>query len=195
LNDGIDLSLRHSSGRFRGEVNYYYYHIRDFVYLAPTGEFDAESGFEIANYSQGTSRFQGTEAKLDVGVHRNIWLNFATDYVNAKLTASDTPLPRIPPWRGRFGIDADYKGFHVKPEVIMASDQDRIFPTETRTAGYTTFGLIASYTLAQKHAAHIFSVNAFNLGDRFYRNHVSLIKEFAPEIGRGVRFTYTLRFF
>ena len=195
LNDGIDLSLRHSTGRLRGEVNYYYYHIKDFVFLAPTGEFDEESGFEIANYSQATSRFQGAEAKLDVGVHRNIWLNFATDYVNARLTASDTPLPRIPPWRGRFGIDADYKGFHIKPEVIIARDQDQIFRTETRTAGYTTFGLTASYTVAQKHAVHIFSVNAYNLGDRLYRNHVSLLKEFAPEIGRGVRFSYTMRFF
>ena len=59
LNDGIDLSLRHSAGRLRAEVNYYYYHIKDFVFLAPGGEFDEESGFEIANYSQGTSRFQG----------------------------------------------------------------------------------------------------------------------------------------
>ena len=28
LNDGIDLSLRHSAGRLRAEVNYYYYHIK-----------------------------------------------------------------------------------------------------------------------------------------------------------------------
>jgi len=34
-----------------------------------------------------------------------------------------------------------------------------------------------------------------NLGDRLYRNHLSFIKDFAPEIGRGVRLTYTLRFF
>jgi iron complex outermembrane receptor protein len=38
-------------------------------------------------------------------------------------------------------------------------------------------------------------VEAFNLGDRLYRNHLSFIKELAPEIGRGVRFGYTLRFF
>jgi hypothetical protein len=37
--------------------------------------------------------------------------------------------------------------------------------------------------------------SAFNLGDRLYRNNLSFIKDFAPEIGRGVRLTYTLRFF
>ena len=31
--------------------------------------------------------------------------------------------------------------------------------------------------------------------DRLYRNHLSFIKEVAPEIGRGVRFTYTMNFY
>jgi iron complex outermembrane receptor protein len=42
---------------------------------------------------------------------------------------------------------------------------------------------------------HTFQVNTFNLGDRLYRNHLSLIKQFAPEIGRGVRVSYTLNWF
>jgi iron complex outermembrane receptor protein len=77
----------------------------------------------------------------------------------------------------------------------MAQDQNRLFPTETRTAGYSVFGLSGSYLIAQQHAAHIISFNAFNLGDRLYRNHLSFIKEFAPEMGRGFRATYTFRFF
>jgi iron complex outermembrane receptor protein len=83
----------------------------------------------------------------------------------------------------------------VKPEVLMVKDQDEIFPTETRTAGYTLVNLGATYTLPRQHPTHIFTVEAFNLGDRLYRNHLSFIKELAPEIGRGVRFGYTLRFF
>jgi iron complex outermembrane receptor protein len=38
-------------------------------------------------------------------------------------------------------------------------------------------------------------VTAFNLGDRLYRNHMSFIKDFAPEIGRGIRMNYTVRFY
>ena len=34
----------------------------------------------------------------------------------------------------------------------------------------------------------------FNIGDQLYRNHSSFIKDLAPEIGRGVRFSYMLRF-
>ena len=191
--DGIDLSLRHNSGRVRAEANFFYYKLRDFVFLAPTG--NIEDGLIEAEYDQGDSRFTGTELRFDVGLTKNIWLLSSLDYVNSKLTDTDTPLPRIPPLRGRVGFEAYAKGFRINPEVVMAQDQDRFFPTETRTAGYATVNVNASYTLTRKHYAHIFSVNAFNLNDKLYRNHLSFIKEFAPEIGRGVRVVYTLRFF
>ncbi len=191
--DGIDLSLRHNSGRVRAEANFFYYGIRDFVYLAPTG--NIEDGLIEANYAQGDSRFTGTELRFDVGVTNNLWLLSSLDYVNSELTNTSTPLPRIPPLRARVGFEAFAKGFRINPEVVMAHDQTRLFTTEERTAGYGTVNINASYTYTQKHYAHIFSVNAFNLNDKLYRNHLSFIKEFAPEIGRGVRVVYTLRFF
>jgi iron complex outermembrane receptor protein len=192
-NDGIDFSLRHESKRVRGVANFYYYNIKDFVFLAPTGEIN-ENLIE-ARYDQADSRFRGTELSLDLAAHENLWLNLGYDYVNAELKETGTPVPRIPPMRGRLGVDWRYKSFDVKPEAIFVKDQDRIFPTETRTPGYTVFDLSASYTIPHQHYAQIFSVNAFNLGDRVYRNHLSFIKDLAPEIGRGVRFTYTIRYF
>lgn len=77
----------------------------------------------------------------------------------------------------------------------MAYAQNKIFPTETRTAGYAYTNLISSYTIARQHRLHVFSVNLFNAGDRLYRNHLSFIKQFAPEIGRGLRFSYTVQLF
>lgn len=191
--DGIDLSLRHSSKRLRAELNYFYYHIKDFIFLAPTGA--EEDGLIVALNTQGTSRYTGTEARLDVGLHKNIWFLSQLDYVNARLTDTDLPLPRIPPLRARVGFEVDYKGFRFNPEAVMAKDQDRLFTTETRTAGYTSFNVNASYTFVQQHVAQTISLSGFNLGDRLYQNHLSFIKDFAPEIGRGVRLTYSLRFF
>jgi iron complex outermembrane receptor protein len=191
--DGIDLSLRHSSRRLRAELNYFYYHLKDFIFLAPTGE--EEDGLIVAINTQGTSRYTGVEARFDAGLHRHVWLLSQLDYVNAEITDTETPLPRIPPLRGRVGFEVDYKGFRFNPEAVMARHQDRLFPIETRTGGYTVFNITGSYTFAQQHLAQNISVTGFNLGDRLYRNHLSFIKEFAPEIGRGVRVTYTLRFF
>jgi iron complex outermembrane receptor protein len=33
-----------------------------------------------------------------------------------------------------------------------------------------------------------------NLTDKLYRNHLSFIKAIAPEMGRGLRLAYTMRF-
>jgi iron complex outermembrane recepter protein len=193
--DGIELGLRHSTNRVRAEFNFFYYHIKDFIYLSPTGEIDEEEALPVAIYSQDTSRFVGAEARLDVGLHRNIWLITGLDSVKAELKDSATPLPRIPPLRGRVGLEMRFKGVAITPEAILAKDQDRLFPTETRTAGYAVFNLAGSYTLTTQHIAHVFALNGFNLGDRLYQNHLSFIKDIAPEIGRGVRLTYTMRFF
>lgn len=200
LGNGLDFGVRHSSNRLRFEANGFYYHIQDFIFLAPVdadgdGEVDIEDDLIVAQYRQGASRYTGMEARLDAQLHPAVWLNLGVDYVNAKLTETNTPLPRIPPLRGRVGLELRYKGLLLNPEVVMAKDQDHLFPTETRTAGYATFGLSGSYLIAGQHSAHIISFNAFNLGDRLYRNHLSFIKEFAPEMGRGLRVTYTLRFF
>jgi iron complex outermembrane recepter protein len=192
LGDGFDFGVRHSSKRLRFEANGFYYNIRDFIFLAPTG--DIEDGLTVAEYAQETARYVGTEARFDAALHPALWLNLGLDYVNAELTSDSTPLPRIPPLRGRVGLEFRHKGLLLNPELIMANHQELIFPTETRTAGYAVFNLSGSYLFAQQHAAHIISFNFFNVGDTLYRNHLSFIKEFAPEMGRGFRVTYTLRF-
>ena len=191
--DGLDFGVRHSSKRLRFEANGFYYHINDFVFLAPTG--DVEDGLIVADYEQGTTRYTGAEAQFSAALHRLVWLNLGLDYVNAKLTETDTPLPRIPPLRGRAGIEFRYKNLLLNPEIVMANHQDRLFPTETPTAGYAMANLSGSYLIAENHRAHIIAFNFFNMGDTLYRNHLSFIKEFAPEMGRGFRLTYTLRFF
>jgi iron complex outermembrane receptor protein len=191
--DGVELSLRHAAERVRGQADFFYYRLGDFVFPALTG--DIEHGLPVVLFQQGNSRFVGGEALLDIGLRSNLWLNLAVDTVNAKLTESNTPLPRIPPLRGRVGLDVLHGSFRLRPEIVMASSQDHVFATETRTPGYAVFQVDASYVLARAHTAHLFSVTAFNLGNRLYRNHLSFIKDLAPEVGRGVRFTYSFRFF
>ena len=192
--DGIDFALRHQGGRFKGEASFYYYNMNNYIFLAPTGVADEDSGFPIARYEQGHSRFVGTELTGDLKVNSYLNLLAGFDYVNAELK-DGTPLPRIAPMRGRVGLDAHYKNLSVRPEFVAVGDQDRVFVNETRTPGYGMFNVGASYMIPTQHFAHIFSVNAYNLTDRLAFNHISFIKDISPEIGRGVRFGYTVRFF
>ncbi len=115
--------------------------------------------------------------------------------MDTKLRQSSLPLPRIPPLRGTVGLEIVYGGLSIKPEIVMADARRDVFTTETPTSGYTVANLKASHTIPRQHFSHHLAMAVFNIGDTLYRNHVSFIKDLAPEIGRGVRFSYTVKFF
>jgi iron complex outermembrane receptor protein len=191
--NGFDLSLRHAADRVRAEGNFFYYDLKNFIFGAPTGEI--EDGLFELEYEQADSRFLGGEFGLDFALNDYMWLTTGLDLVDAKLKESGTPLPRIPPLRGRLGIDFRYDLLSVRPEVVLGARQDSIFPTETETAGYGVVNLKAAYTLPKQHFVHHFAFEVFNVGNKLYRNHVSFIKDLAPEMGRGVRLSYAVKFF
>ena len=191
--NGVDLSLRHDLRRARVTLNYFYYDFGDFIFPFATGE--VSEGLRVIEFTQLDARFTGGEAKLGIDLHPNLWLNLAADYVNAKGKANNTPLPRIPPMRGKIGLDYHWKNLSVRPELIVANQQHLNFTGETRTPGYAVWNLKASYSIPGTTLIHQFAVDVFNIGDRLYRNHSSFIKDLAPEIGRGVRLSYTVRFF
>jgi iron complex outermembrane receptor protein len=191
--NGLEISLRHQSRRVRGELNFFNYWIHDYVFLAPTGQF--QEGLIEAFYKQGNARYRGAEARLETPLASWVWLKLGFDSVFAQLTANGQDLPRIPPVRGRAGLDFRWKGLSVQPELISAARQDRTYLYETPTAGYAVFNLNTSYTYATQHMLHSFGFQWFNANNELYRNHVSLLKQIAPEIGRGVRFNYTVKFF
>ncbi|HYP07562.1 MAG TPA: TonB-dependent receptor [Bryobacteraceae bacterium] len=191
--NGYELSFRQSSSRTRMEVTVFRNDMKDFVYLAPTGRI--EDGLFEADYAQADARYLGAEARVDLAIRPGLWVNLGFDAVDAQLKDTRTPLPRIPPVRGRVGLDWLHGGFNIRPELVLANRQWQVFPIETQTAGYAVVNVVANYTIATQHVAHMFGVNVFNAADRLYRNHLSFIKEIAPEIGRGVRLSYTVNWF
>src|SRR5262249_23572029 len=132
--DGIDLSVRHNTERLRLEGSFYYYHLRNYVFTAFTGVTDEKSNLPIINYAQGSSRYAGIEAGIEAKVMPTLWFNGKVDYVRAELTDLNKPLPRIPPLRGTLGLDWRYKAISIRPELILANRQDRVFDNETPTA-------------------------------------------------------------
>jgi iron complex outermembrane receptor protein len=190
---GFDASLRSRAKRARGEVNVFLYNISNFVFLDITDEI--EDGLRVANYTQGDSRFTGLEAAGHFDLRGHATLNASMSFVNATLTDSGENLPRIPPVQGRVGLDLPIRRIVVTPEVVFAARQSRVFRDESATDGWATFNIAAAYQLYRGHQSHQFALTAYNLGNAEYRLHTSFIKDLAPEMGAGVRATYTVRFF
>ncbi len=211
-NDGAELFVRHQAGKVRANGSVYWYQLHNFTFLAPTG--NQNLGLTEAAYRQDDARYVGGEGSFGYQLppfphvphipwvpswpsflRSTIWLNGGVDYVRAELRATNTPLPRIPPLRGRLGVQGAFRGVLVRPEVVVAQAQNRVFNSETPTPGYTVFNMNAFYGIARQHSSHQFGVSVLNVGNRFYMNHSSFIKEIAPEPGRGVRVSYSVRFF
>ena len=190
---GLDLSLRHLSSGVRGDINVYRYDIDNFVFFDVENEM--RSGLPVAKFMQGNGRFVGVDGKVSLQLWPRVWVNAGVGLVNAQLTSMGESLPRIPPLRGQLSVDVPYENFTFSPEVIVAAQQKDVFRNETATKGYSVVNLKVSYVWPTVHMAHIVSATAYNLTNALYRHHTSVIKEFVPQIGRGVRVSYSVRFF
>ena len=210
---GFDVSLRWRSARASGEITYFRNDIRDFVFTAPVtaedfvaretefaerfpgrgiGEEPAEDSDEgeplpIIEYLGADSVLQGIEAHADIAVTPTLFIELGVDYVRGTLKDTDEPLPRMPPLRARGGLRYQYNAFQAGGEVTAAATQNRIFSTETPTDNYQLLRLFASYTIGRGKAAHTITARLDNSTNERYRNHLSLIKDLVPEMGRNFK--------
>ena len=189
---GLDLSLRHRGDRVRGDLNFFVYDIDNFIFGNHSGE--VADNLPVFNILQGDSRFTGFDARGSFRLAGLTWLTLGLGYVDARLTTTDEALPRIPPLRGTVELDIPYGGFTLSPQVEFAGRQADVFRGETETEGYSVVNLRASYVWPRQHTAHILSFTGYNLTNALYRNHTSFIKDRAPEMGRGLRLNYAVRF-
>lgn len=190
---GVDVSLRSRHHRVNGEVNLFAYGIRNFVFLDLHDELI--DGLREARFVQSDARFIGAEVSGSIDLHQYLHLHGGASYVRATLTNSDEFLPRIPALSARVELDVPVGNLKFGPEFVFTARQNRVFRDETTTAGSTVVNVGASYLLARGHATHIVSVKGYNLTNETYRLHTSFIKDLAAEVGRGVKLTYSVKFF
>ena len=192
-NNSVDFSLRHQGKYAKSSLSVFTYNFKNFIFPSVTAK--QNQGLPVLDFVQRDSVFKGGEASLVFFLREYFNLNLGMDFVHAKETEFNRPLPRIPPLRGKIGFEYLQNRFSFQPELELADRQNRTFDLETATAGYAVVNLNSSYLIPTGTGLHQFTVNFFNISDRLYRNHLSFIKNLAPEIGRGVKLSYTFRFF
>jgi len=211
---GLDVSLRWRAPRVTGEVTYFRNSIDDYIFRRPITEeeFDERFGheahaghsdgdddhdgeeFPFIEFSSADSLLQGVEAHADVQLARGLGLEVGMDYVRAQLRATNDPLPRIPPFRTRVGLQYQRNAFQAGGEVMMVASQNRVFGEETPTEGHNRLKLFAAYSFDTGGAVSTVTARLDNATNTLYRNHLSLIKDFVPEMGRNFKLVYSVRF-
>jgi outer membrane receptor protein involved in Fe transport len=69
-----------------------------------------------------------------------------------------------------------------------------VYDIETPTDGYTTLRLFTAYSLQAGTTLHTFSGRFDNVTNELYRNHLSLVKDLVPEMGRNFRVVWSVKF-
>ena len=211
---GFDASMRWRHARASGEVTYFRNDIRDFVFRRPLSfeeledrlgdledrfperelEIDEAEEFVIIENIAADSVLQGFEAHGDFGLTSNLFAEVGLDYVHGAVMDTADPLPRIPPLRTQFGLRYQYNAFQVGGNITAAAEQDRVLEPETPTDGYTLLRLFTAYSVQAGAALHTITARLDNATNELYRNHLSLIKDLAPEMGRNFKLLYNVRF-
>ncbi len=139
---------------------------------------------------------QGVEIHSDIQIASPLTARLGLDYVRGTVEATNDPLPRIPPLRFLGGLQYRYNAFQAGADVTVAAAQERISTNgvETPTDGYGTIRVFASYSFQSADVLNTLTLRAENVTNELYRNHLSLIKDLVPEMGRNVKLLYTVQF-
>jgi iron complex outermembrane receptor protein len=218
---GVDLSFRWQLPRASGEVTYFRNNIDGYIFRRPlsptqflaqvpdyvarfparddTAERAAEVLLDpeappIVEYVAQDSVLQGIEAHSDLTLSSHVTAELGLDYVRGTLQGTGDPLPRLPPLRGRVGLRYQYNAFQAGGDLTVASRQDRILDNETVTDGYQLLKLFAAYSFGNGNTVNTITARVDNVTNELYRNHLSLIKDYVPEMGRSVKVLYNITF-
>jgi iron complex outermembrane recepter protein len=204
---GSELFARYRKENFNLQLAGYYNHFGNFLHAQDTGR------PSIPRADLNEFQYVGTQASIyglefsseyqllqNLAIDGNITLTIGDRVVSDEekevtgLTKSNQPLPMIPPVNGNVGIRYALDGITIGGRVRMAAKQNRLGEFETPTDAYTVVDLNAQYNFSWGSTLHTLSLNALNLFNEEYYNHLSLIKDIFPEPGRSINLLYRVYF-
>lgn len=192
---GAEISLRGESVGFSYGLSAYYTRFEDYIDLFPTG--DEEDDLPVFQFFQADAEYYGFEAEARFEFARvglfGLSVDALADYTRARIERVG-PVPRIPPFRVRGGLEASGQGFTARVEAEHSAKQDRLAEFETRTGAFTLVNASIAWKPMGEASATTLSLEAANLFDVSARRHASFLKDYAPLAGRDIRVSARLSF-
>ena len=213
----VDLSLRKKTGRVTGSIGIFYNHFNGYIgqfadgttadvdgellpvfnYRATDADFfggEAEVSFHLLEPVEAAPPADGKGAVLPPRPRHALHLDLKADYVHATDTISDTPLPRIPPFRASAALNYEGERLSAGIEGQFVARQNRVADFETATDSYFLLNANIGYRIPMGRTEASLYVKGVNLTNAEARVHSSFLKDIAPLGGRGVlcgmRFTF-----
>jgi iron complex outermembrane recepter protein len=202
---GVDVFLRGSLPRLEVEASVFGNRISNYIYYEYTGEVDPRfQRYPVFQARGDDALFVGAEGRVQWEAARNLVLDGTVSGVRATRTATDDPLPDIPPltasararyeaqrWFASLGWDGSASQDRV-PRPIQVNGGSVRPQQPTAGAGLLNAGVGLRWAMGDRF--HTLTLQADNLLDTEWRDHLSRIKDVAPQPGRNIQLLYRLSF-
>jgi iron complex outermembrane recepter protein len=208
IGHGADVFLRITRRRTSLELSAFANRVSNFIYYRPTGEIDPRfRRFPVFQATSDDAMFLGFEGRAQVEILRGLVIDGTTGYVRATRLGDGSPLPAIPPLTlnaevryergglfGALGMDGAARQERVAPPIRIAESDGNDILQEQPTDGYTLLNAAAGYRFGMRGMVHSVTLQAGNLTDVVWRDHLSRVKDVAPQPGRNIQLSYRILF-
>jgi iron complex outermembrane recepter protein len=208
---GLDLFLRGTREHLSLEFATYLNRVGGYIHHAQTAETvrvirdGAEPRTTPVYEARGDDAlFVGAEGRIQWEARPGLVVDASASYTRATRRGDDDPLAFIPPLNGGLELRYDAGPWYLAVGGRGAAAQNRVprpvsigdaveNPQEP-TGAYGLLNAGAGWRFTRTGVTHSVNVEARNLANREWRDHLSRIKDIAPQPGRSLQFTYRVYF-
>ena len=198
--NSLDLTLRKLDGAWTGSLSMAYSRVNHFFYEKNTGlvasdivNSDEEGDLPVYQYTQDDANLYSLEAQASIPFGDTWSLDMFSDYTRGQLVDGGN-LPQISPMRIGSTLNFDDQQWHAELGAIGYAKQTDTAENETETAGYALVNAAVTYRLYASTGDLLFYIKGTNLLDQEARPHTSLLKDYAPLMGRNLMLGVTYNF-
>jgi iron complex outermembrane recepter protein len=204
---GADVFARWTTPGLHVEAAIFGNAVSNYIYYEATGEVDPRfHRFPVFAARSHDALFRGVEGRVQAELLPNLVFDGNASYVRAERRASRDPLPSIPPLNGaadlryertRWFAAIGWQGAAAQnrvPRTILSPirEGEAIRPQEP-TSGYGLWNAGLGMRWHRSAQEHSLTLNVRNALDSVWRDHLSRIKDIAPQPGRNVQLLYRVR--
>jgi iron complex outermembrane recepter protein len=199
--------VRITRPRIEAEASIFSNHIDNYIYYHPTGELDPRlQRFPVFEARGEDAQFDGVEGRVQLEPARRVVVDGSMSWVRGTRLGANDPLPAVPPRSGR--VHARFEGdrYFFNAGWQSAAAQQRVprpipdprggesIIIERPTPGHALLSAGGGFRWSRASQLHTVTLQVDNVTDTAWRDHLSRIKEVAPQPGRNVRLLYRVQF-
>lgn len=202
---GKEIYFRYRKPNIRTELTFFHNGFSNYNFARNTGQRSPQDrSLYIYQFSGTEAALSGVEFSSQVKLFEQWALSTSVGYTHGRRKLFENeqedsnenwkPLPTIPPLKGNIELSYTKNTLKVGAVSKLAAEQNRTGEFEQPTDDYAIFNLFAQYRFEHWKLLHTLSLNANNIFNTTYRNHLSRIKEIYPEPGRNISLLYRIYF-